>query len=319
MPNNTRKEPVIHVVHDDVVHDDVVTVVADSAVSHTCGTFVGARDLTIAYQEWAPATGSVRGVIMVVHGIGEHSGRYEKLAHDFVKVGFAVGALDHRGHGKSEGKRVQVEKFDDLTDDLSTYEELLRTRYPAPLPLFLVAHSMGGLISLRYLTRSASSEVATSEVSGLVLSSAAAAKPTDIPDVTIFIGKLLAKVLPDFGVASLNLDKISRDPQVLIDYNNDPLVTVGKVRARMGSELLTAMDKTEQALPSLTVPVLIMHGGDDVVTPPEGSRMIADKIGSTDMTLTIYDGLWHEIYNEPERDEVIGDVIAWLDRQLTSA
>ena len=249
-------------------------------------------------------------MVLIVHGIAEHSGRYEALAADLVRAGFAVGALDHRGHGRSGGKRVQVARFDDLVDDLATFADLMRERYPSPLPMFVLGHSMGGLVSLRYLTRD------RPEVAGLVLSGAAAAKPEDISGFTIAVGNLLAKVAPDVGVASLQLDKISRDPQVVIDYNNDPLVTNAKIRARMGAQVLWAMEETERALPSLTVPILIMHGGDDVVNPPDGSRMIAEKVGSTDKTLKIYDGLWHEIYNEPERDVVIGDVIAWLNREM---
>ncbi|MDQ1308607.1 MAG: Lysophospholipase, partial [Actinomycetota bacterium] len=265
-------------------------------IDHTSGEFIGVGGTTIYYQEWSSAEDPVRAVVLIVHGIAEHSGRYEALAADLVRAGFAVGALDHRGHGRSGGKRVQVARFDDLVDDLATFADLMRERYPSPMPMFVLGHSMGGLVSLRYLIRD------RPEVAGLVLSGAAAAKPEDISGFTIAVGNLLAKVAPDVGVASLQLDKISRDPQVVIDYNHDPLVTKAKVRARMGSQVLWAMEVTEQALPTLTVPILIMHGGDDVVTPPDGSRMIAEKVGSTDKTLKIYDGLWHEIYNEPERD-----------------
>ena len=279
-------------------------------IEHTSGNFAGVRGNQIFFQEWAPKNAPARGVILIVHGYAEHSGRYSALATDLVEAGFAVGALDHRGHGQSEGKRVQVQEFDDLVDDLSTYEGLLRGRYPAPLPLFILGHSMGGLISLRYVTRD------DSEATGLVLSGAAADKPDDISSLTITIGNLLAKVAPDFGVASLQLDKISRDPAVVEAYENDPLVTDGKVRARMGSEMINAMDVTGKAVPTLTVPILIMHGGDDVVTPPHGSKMISEKVGSQDKTLTIYDGLYHEIYNEPERDVVIADVVAWLNERV---
>ncbi len=279
-------------------------------IDHTTGEFIGVGGTTIYYREWSSTEDPVRAVVLIVHGIAEHSGRYEALAADLVRAGFAVGALDHRGHGRSGGKRVQVARFDDLVDDLATFADLMRERYPSPLPMFVLGHSMGGLVSLRYLTRD------RPEVAGLVLSGAAAAKPEDISGFTIAVGNLLAKVAPDVGVASLQLDKISRDPQVVIDYNNDPLVTKAKVRARMGAQVLWAMEETEQALPALTVPILIMHGGDDAVTPPDGSRMIAEKVGSTDKTLKIYDGLWHEIYNEPERDVVIGDVIAWLNREM---
>lgn len=279
-------------------------------IDHTTGEFIGVGDTTIFYQEWWPTEGPVRALVLIVHGIAEHSGRYEALAADLVRAGFAVGALDHRGHGRSGGKRVQVVSFDDLVDDLATFAGLMRECYPDPLPVFVLGHSMGGLVSLRYLIRD------RPEVAGLVLSGAAAAKPEDISGFTIAVGNLLSKIAPDVGVASLQLGKISRDPQVVTDYNNDPLVTNAKIRARMGAQVLWAMEVTEKELPTLTVPILIMHGGDDVVTPPDGSRMIAERVGSTDKTLTIYDGLWHEIYNEPERDVVIADVIDWLNHEL---
>lgn len=283
---------------------------SNANVKHSTGEFKGVRDTVIRWQEWSPKKTDPRAVILLVHGIGEHGGRYSALAEDLTQAGFAVGVPDHRGHGLSEGKRAQVEKFDDFSDDLSTYHDVLRKRFPAPLPLFIVAHSMGGLIALRYVTRD------QPDASGLVLSGAAAAKPDDISDITITIGNLLAKVLPDVGVAGLQLEKISRDPAVVEAYMNDPLVTSGKVRARMGSELLKGMDTVEADLPSLTMPILIMHGGDDVITPPHGSEMIFEKVGSKDKTLKIYPGLYHEVYNEPERQEVIANVISWIDARI---
>ncbi|MEI6620632.1 MAG: lysophospholipase [Actinomycetes bacterium] len=279
-----------------------------STVEHTTGSFQGVRNTKIFYQEWAPLDHHpARGVIIIIHGYAEHGGRYDALARDLVADGFAVCALDHRGHGHSDGKRVQVEKFDDFVDDLNAYRESVRERYPAPLPLFLVGHSMGGLITLRYLTRD------MPEVDGVVVSGAAVAKPTDVSGLTIAIGRVLALVAPDFGVVDLPLDKISRDPAVVEAYNNDPLVFNQKIRARLGGQMLDTMDVTDKALPTLTLPILVMHGSDDVLSPADGGRMIEATVGSSDKTLKIYDGLWHEIYNEPERDVVIADLITWLN------
>lgn len=286
---------------------------SSAGITHSTGEFKGVRDTVIRYQQWIPAKTAPRAAILIVHGIGEHGGRYSALAEDFIRAGFAVGCPDHRGHGKSEGKRAQVDKFDDFADDLDTYYAILRKQFPAPLPLFIVAHSMGGLIALRYVTRD------KPDATGLVLSGAAAAKPEDISDLTITIGNILAKVLPDVGVAGLQFDKISRDPAVVEAYTSDPLVTTGKIRARMGAELLAGMDTVEKDLPTLTTPILIMHGGDDVITPPHGSEMIYAEVGSKDKTLKIYDGLYHEVYNEPEREEVIADVITWIDAQIASS
>lgn len=284
-------------------------------VDHSTGNFVGKYGTKIFYQQWAPKTGDVRGVILIVHGIAEHSGRYTELASRFVRQGYVVGALDHRGHGRSEGKRVQIKEFDDLADDVAVYESILREQYPAPLPLFVIGHSMGGLIALHYVTRPGSK----TEAQGIVISGAAAAKPEDISDITVTIGKLLANILPDLGIADLQLDMISKDPEVVADYKADPLVTIAKIRTRMAAELLGGMETVKGNLPSATLPILIMHGGDDVITPPHGSEMIYETIGSPDKQIKIYDGLYHEIYNEPERDVVVSDVEVWLDKQVNSA
>lgn len=283
---------------------------SSNGISHTSGHLAGVRDTKIFYQEWTPPQDKLRGAVVVVHGYGEHGGRYADLAADLGAAGFAVGVIDHRGHGKSQGKRVQVVAFDDYVDDIATYQRAFRKRYPAPLPFFLLGHSMGGLITLRYVTRD------KPPFDGVIVSGAAAAKPDDISGLTIAVSKILSTVAPDMGVIQLPVEKISRDPKVVEAYQNDPLVVDHKVRARLGAEMLKAMEQCEQGLPSVTTPILVMHGGDDVLTPPDGSRMIAEQVGSADKSLEIYDGLWHEIYNEPERDVVIADVVAWLNRQI---
>lgn len=282
----------------------------NSAVVHSTGQFTGVRDTVIRYQEWAPKDGNIRAAILIVHGIGEHGGRYAALAEEFVNAGFVVGAPDHRGHGRSEGKRAQVDHFDDMVSDLAKYKAMFRERYPRPIPFFIVAHSMGGLITMRYVTRD------HPRLEGIVLSGAAADKPEDVSDLTILAGKIISKVLPDVGVAGLQFDKISHDPDVVEAYQNDPLVSIGKIRARMGAELLATMDKVNRDLPRIDAPILIQHGGDDVITPPHGSEMIYERVSSRDKTLKIYPGLYHEIYNEPQRDEVIGFTIDWINDHI---
>lgn len=280
---------------------------ADTEINHSTGTFTGVGDTEIYFQQWAPAADKLRGAVVLIHGIGEHSARYEAFAGDLVEAGYAVCSLDHRGHGKSEGKRCQVSRFDEYIDDVATYEAMVRKKYPAPLPLFLLGHSLGGLITLRYATRD------NPAVTGIVVSGAAAAKPVSVNGATVAIGKVLSVIAPDVPVVPLPLEKISRDPEVVREYEADELVYHGKIKARLAAETLGCMEVTAKALPDLTDPILILHGSDDEVTPADGSRMIDATVGSSDKTMIIYDGLWHEIFNEPERDRVIGDVVAWLN------
>jgi alpha-beta hydrolase superfamily lysophospholipase len=284
-----------------------------SRAHHSTGQLTGARGLELYYQEWSPAAQETQAVVLLVHGYAEHGGRYARFADDLTAAGYAVGAIDHRGHGRSQGKRVSIVRFDDYTDDLARYAKSLRSRYPEPLPMFVVGHSLGGLIALRWVTRNKPT------ITGIALSGTAASRPTDVSAALIAVSKILSRVAPELGVVDRPLDKISRDPQVVEDYFNDPLVHAQKIRARLGAEILAAMTTTEQALPSLTEPILILHGGDDTVTDPASSRLINAKVGSEDKTLNIYDGLWHEIFNEPERAMVIGDLTDWLDRQTKGA
>ena len=278
------------------------------AAAGAIDTFTGVSGTAIAHRTWAPA--SPHSVVVVLHGLGEHSGRYTALAGDLNAAGYAVCALDHRGHGESGGQRVGFDRFDDLVDDVATLVADVRRRFP--LPLFVLGHSFGGLVALRYVTRD------HPDIAGLVLSGTAASVPKTVSPITVLAGKTLSLVAPSVGVLTLPLDKISKDPAVVAAYNADPLVTRRKVRARVGAEMLKVMAQVDDALPSLRVPTLIMHGGADVITTPDSSRLIHEHLGSTDKQLVIYDGLYHEIFNEPERGEVIASVIAWLNAHRPS-
>jgi len=249
-------------------------------------------------------------VVVISHGYAEHGGRYANLAHDFVAAGYAVCALDHHGHGLSEGKPVSIRRFDDYVDDLAAYVEDVRTRYPAPV--FVLGHSMGGLIALRYVTRD------HPQINGLIVSATAAVRPDDVSGLVVAVGRFLSKVAPDAAVVSLPLGKISHDEAVVKAYYDDPLVHARKMRARLGAEILDTIDKVEAGLPNVDTPILILHGGDDAISAPAASRLVHGKVGSSDKTLKVYEGLWHEIFNEPEpeRSKVIKDVTDWIDQHL---
>ena len=270
-------------------------------------SFSGARGLRIHVRTWVPAVPPV-GVVVIAHGFAEHGGRYAAVAERLVDAGIAVRAPDHRGHGLSDGKRTSIVRFADYVDDLSMVIAQARERWPS-LHLVLLGHSMGGLIALDLAVRQ------TTPLEGLVLS-APAACPRDVSKLTLVIGRALSRVAPNTGVLRLPLNRISRDPAVVDAYNNDPLVFRTPIRARLGAEMLDAMDRVDAGLPSLRVPLLVMQGTADGLIDPGCGPHVYDRAGSPDKTLKMYDGLWHEIFNEPERDHVLGDLTGWLGTHL---
>jgi alpha-beta hydrolase superfamily lysophospholipase len=270
-------------------------------------SFSGARGLRIQVRTWLPAAPPV-GVVVIAHGFAEHGGRYAAVAERLVAAGIAVRAPDHRGHGLSEGKRTSIVRFADYVDDLSTVIAQARERWPS-LHLVLLGHSMGGLIALDLAVRQ------TIPLEGLVLS-APAACPRGVSKLTLALGRALSRVAPNTGVLRLPLNRISRDPAVVDAYNNDPLVFRTPIRARLGAEMLDAMDRVDAGLPSLLVPLLVMQGTADGLVDPGCGPHVYDRAGSTDKTLKMYDGLWHEIFNEPEREHVLDDLTVWLGTHL---
>jgi acylglycerol lipase len=266
-------------------------------------TFTGVRGVRIHVRTWVPET-PPNGVVVIAHGYAEHGGRYAAVAERLLGEGIAVVAADHRGHGLSWGRRNSVRRFSDYTDDLATAVARARERWPS-VRLVLLGHSMGGMIALDLAIRPGTA------LDGLVLS-APAACPGDISKFRLVLGRVLSQVAPNAGVLALPLNKISRDQAVVDAYNNDPLVIRSPVRARLGAEWLDAMSRVDAALPSLRMPLLVMQGTADGLVDPGCGPHVYERAGSADKTLKMYDGLWHEIFNEPERDQVLADLIAWL-------
>jgi acylglycerol lipase len=277
--------------------------VDDLASGGEQGGFVGVRGLRIRYRTWLPPRPPI-GVVVIAHGFAEHGGRYAHVAARLVSDGVAVRAPDHRGHGLSEGKRTGVVRFDDYVDDLSTVIGQARDEWPSRR-VILLGHSMGGLIALRLAVR------ASAPIDGLVVS-APAACPRDVSRLTLTAGRVLSRLAPNTGVLRLPLNRISRDPAVVDAYNHDPLVFRTPIRARLGAEMLTTMERVDAGLPGLRIPLLVMQGTADGLVDPGCGPQVYERAGSADKTLKMYDGLWHEIFNEPERDHVLDDLAAWV-------
>jgi len=271
------------------------------------GFFKGARDIRIYFQSWLPEN-KVKGMLLIVHGLAEHSGRYMNIVNHFVPLGYAVYGFDHPGHGKSDGTRVYVERFEDYTDTLKIYLDRIRPG----VPIFLVGHSMGGLIGAIYLLDH------QKELTGAVLSGPAVKVPDRITPTIVLICKRLSAVMPRFGLLGVEAEGVCRDPAVVEAYISDPLVHRGKTTARLAAEMLKAMQVIGAQANKITLPIMIVQGGADRLVDPAGGRMLYDRASSADKEIKIYEGFYHEVFNEPERERVLRDVQRWIEAHLDS-
>ncbi len=274
---------------------------------HIEGHITGAAGGDIFWQSWIPE--APKAVVVVAHGLAEHSGRYAHVAERLAQSGYAVYALDHIGHGKSHGTMGNLDRMSHVIDDLDTILRSAASTH-AGLPVFLLGHSVGALIALDYVQTKGQSHV-----NGLVLSGAAIDPSVGSPVERALAG-VLSRVAPNLAVTPLDSTTVSRDPKVVAAYDADPLNYHGRIRARTGAEVLTSVARVSRLMPTVTLPMLVLHGGSDRLVSPKGSELVVEKAGSTDLTYKVYDGLYHEIFNEPEQDEVLDDVVTWLDKHL---
>ena len=277
-------------------------------MKHQEGFLKGVRDAKIYFQSWLPES-EPKAVLLIVHGVAEHSGRYLNVVNHFVPLGYAVYGIDHLGHGKSEGIRVYVEHFDDYTNTLKIYFDRIRG-WQSDRPIFLVGHSMGGLISAVYLLDH------QAELAGAVLSGPAVKVPSNISPAFLLLGKMLSALVPRFGLLGLNVKGVSRDPAVVQAYISDPLVHTGKTTARLAAEMVKAMQTVSGQAARITLPIIILQGSADKVIDPAGAQMLYGAVSSSDKEIRVYDGFYHEVFNEPEHDKVLRDVEIWLEAHL---
>lgn len=272
------------------------------------GQFTGKQDFTLYWRCWLP-DGQPKAVVLVAHGLGEHISRYDNLINHIVPKGYAVYGLDHQGHGKSEGQRIYVDRFQIYLDDLKTFYDMVRKENP-DLKIFLLGHSMGGLIATAYTLQH------QQELAGLIVSAPLLKAGDSVSGGTIMAARILSALAPRMGVQALDSSFLSRDRSVVEAYDNDPLVFRGKITARLGSEMFTTMARVEPQMQNITLPLLIMQGTEDKLVSREGSKTLFSKAGSKDKTLKLYEGFYHEIFNEKERDQVFADLDPWLDSHL---
>jgi alpha-beta hydrolase superfamily lysophospholipase len=274
-------------------------------------------------QHWLPQA-ALKANLVVVHGLGEHSGRYEDVAAWFVPLGYAVHAFDHRGHGKSWGARGHVNRWGEFREDVRVFLSKVQDRAPE-VPTFLLGHSMGGLIVLNYVLYYAAGGLYAHDASehhpllnglaGVVSSAPALALGEDVSPVLVFITKFLSFVFPKLQLPNgLDVAGLSHDIEVVRAYREDPLVH-GVITARFGAALSQTMTWTmaHAAVWPEDLPLLIVHGGADPICPPEASERFIVNARAVDKTRHVYPGYFHEVFNEVGREQVLQDVAAWLD------
>ncbi|HXA88667.1 MAG TPA: lysophospholipase [Mycobacterium sp.] len=270
--------------------------------------FDGVGGVRIVYDVWTPDT-PPRAVVVLSHGLGEYARRYDHVAQRFGEAGLVTYALDHRGHGRSGGKRMLVRDITEYTGDFDTLVGIAKREHPA-LKCIVLGHSMGGGIVFAYgVERPDNYDL-------MVLSGPAVAAQDLVHPAMALVAKGLGALVPGLPVQELDESLISRDPAVVEAYRTDPLVYHGRVPAGVGRALLQVGETMPQRAPALTAPLLVVHGSDDGLIPVDGSRRLVDCVGSTDVELKVYPGLYHEVFNEPERNQVLDDVVSWITKRL---
>jgi lysophospholipase len=271
-------------------------------------TLYTADGLELHLVEW-PSVAEPKAVVLIVHGIGEHSRRYNHVAEAFIQQSYAVYAYDHRGHGKSGGERAHFASFDLPVEDMRQVFQLVRQHHPNT-KLFIYGHSMGSLISTLYVLKYPDG------VAGFISSGSPLGLEQSQPAMLIRAGRLLSRVAPRARILPMDLSVLSRDSKVVEAYANDPLNDNRPTSLGMARELLISAARAYDKLPTLRIPLLLMHGEADQLSPPSGSQMLYDRAGSSDKQLKWYPGLRHEIHNEPEQADVIADIVAWINARL---
>ena len=279
---------------------------AQVARRHREFTTAGLGGLDLYAQAWLPDD-HVRSVIVVAHGLGEHSGRYASLAEALVAAGHAVYALDHRGHGRSPGARANIERFEHLVSDYGAFAGRAARQHP-DAPVFLLGHSMGGAVAFATALR------LPGAVRGVVLSAPALAAAETASGSRKLLARVLSTIAPNTGVWRIDAARVSRDPMVVHKYLAEPLVHRGAVPARTVVELLDAMEGFLFQAPKLRLPTLVLHGTRDALVPVDATRPVYQALDAQRRTIKYYEGLFHEVFNEPERAQVIGDLLHWLAR-----
>lgn len=274
--------------------------------------FVTPRGVTLFTQSWSPVSRNVRGLVLLLHGLNEHSGRYSDFAKKLNGIGIKVFGMDWIGHGGSDGLHAYVPSLDDAVIDMKTFLDTILSENPG-LPCFCFAHSTGAAIVLK----AALDPKVEAQIRGIVLTSPAVGVKPSHPIFSV-IAPIVSFLFPRYQCRAANKSGtvVCRDPDALIAKYSDPLVYTGAIRVRTGCEILRISTYLQENLMRMRVPFLVLHGSADAVTDPKGSMKLYEEASSTDKAIKLYDGLLHDILFEPERQIVVHDIIDWLVQRI---
>lgn len=268
------------------------------------GVFEGYQDIKLYYQCWLPHE-ELCGVVVFIHGFGDHSGRHGKLVQAVCEKGWAFYGCDLRGHGQSPGQRGYIGSWDEYREDVRRFIEFVHTKFPT-LPLFLMGYSMGGLLVLNYGLHY------RDHLQGIIAMGPAIGD-VGISPVLMFFAKILDKLWPRFSLeAGLESDGLCRDEKVVEEIENDPL-SHGKGTPRLGTELLKVRAWTRANAFDWKLPLLLLHGKADRIAYPEETEQFFSTVSSSDKTIKLYEGAYHELDSEPNKNEVFRDIVTWLE------
>ncbi|MBZ9767072.1 alpha/beta hydrolase [Mesorhizobium sp. CA6] len=262
--------------------------------------------LKIAFRSWRPFA-NPNGVVVIVPGFNSHSGYYGWVAEQFIGDGLAVYAVDLRGRGRSDGERFYVDSFDDYVSDVAGVVEIAKSREPG-LPVFLLGHSAGGVVACLYALENQAG------LAGLICESFAFQVPA--PDFALAVLKGLSHIAPHAHVLHLKTEDFSRDPAVVEAMNADPLIAHETQPTKTIAEMVRADEKLKEQFPLIKLPLLILHGTADKATKPSGSQLFYDTAGAVDRTLKLYDGHFHDLLNDKDKEVVMADIKGWVDERL---
>lgn len=264
--------------------------------------------LKLYAKEWKPES-QAKAVVILVHGLGEHVGRYDHVTQKYTDAGYLVRAFDLRGHGKSEGVRGYALSYDQLMNDIDTFIQMAHTAYPE-LPVFLYGHSLGGALALYF------GEKYQNRLKGIIASSPGLAPTEPVPAFKFAAGKLLARIAPAFKMQNaLDLSGLARDPEVSEKYRKDPLVHPF-ISASLGMSLINNGQYIVEHASSFSLPLLLLQGSADRLTNASLTAEFAGKVPQNLLTYKVFPGFYHELHNEPQKDQVFDEMFRWLDRNL---
>jgi alpha-beta hydrolase superfamily lysophospholipase len=272
-------------------------------------SYEGSGGRSLFYRFQVPARSA--GAVLVLHGYAEHSGRYEWVMEGLVQAGLAAYAPDHRGFGRSArpGALADLESLEATIGDIAGLAAIARRAVPEA-PLFLLGHSMGGMLALLFALRHPEG------LAGVVTSGAGVEVPEYISPLLVRISGLMSRLLPLLPAQPFDYKASSRDPKVIQSMDEDPLFYKGKLRARCGYQQLLGIREVSANLARLRLPLLLLHGGEDRIIAPKTSERILNAVSSPDKTLKTWPGLWHKLLEEPEKQEVMAVILDWLRRHL---